>query len=541
MNNEHGPSDPIRGTSLPHVAWTRVNAVEAVSGVMSPLCMSFWTQGAPWGAYRAFGDLGVLSRRGTRRVPAHEDRLVGCFYGRMAISVDAMRRLAGTVPGSTPDDFERNIFGTVRPDAPPVHADPLRLPVIIFKASVTMLVHTRRTRRHHACELAWWRAHTRPQAQAPALALLQQTFHHFRQAIRLQMISRGLTDALQTQLARLTERAGRPELLSVIFAGAGDSPESDLGERLWQIARQRGDLAAVLNRYGFHGVDEGNLYGRSWREDPAILDTYASALRDRPADDAPAQRAAKAVTERQNALRELHGLLPRRHRLALRLATRMAAHQIRNLQMTKEAFLMAIDVARAATRRHGTELVEAGVLKDAEDAFHLTLTELVKLADETAPDVREVIAYRKQRHAEYQNLDIPLSFIGMPTPAPHEELAHTDELTGTPASPGITEGTARVLLGTASDTVPQRGEIVVCKVTDPSWTPLLILAAAIVVDIGGIASHGAIIARELGIPCIICPDATRHLHTGDYIRVDGRAGTVQVLQHAPTREQRAGG
>ena len=102
---------------------------------------------------------------------------------------------------------------------------------------------------------------------------------------------------------------------------------------------------------------------------------------------------------------------------------------------------------------------------------------------------------------------------------------------GIGVSPGIAEGTVRVVRDADSDQADdfEPGDILVCRITDPSWAPLLSVAAAVVIDIGGSLSHGAIVARELGIPCVInTVDGSRRLRTGDRVTVDGSAGSVQV-------------
>jgi pyruvate,water dikinase len=97
-------------------------------------------------------------------------------------------------------------------------------------------------------------------------------------------------------------------------------------------------------------------------------------------------------------------------------------------------------------------------------------------------------------------------------------------------SPGVVEGVARVMSG-ADDGELDDGEILVCHTTDPSWAPLFLLASALVVDIGGAMSHCALVAREIGLPCVInTGDGTTVINTGDRIRVDGDAGTVEVLR-----------
>jgi pyruvate,water dikinase len=97
-------------------------------------------------------------------------------------------------------------------------------------------------------------------------------------------------------------------------------------------------------------------------------------------------------------------------------------------------------------------------------------------------------------------------------------------------SPGVAEGRARVILDAYDDTEIEPGEVLVAPVTDAPWTPLFIPAAAVVVEMGGILSHAATVAREFGIPAVSgVKDATRIIKTGQKIRVDGNTGTVTIL------------
>jgi pyruvate,water dikinase len=106
-------------------------------------------------------------------------------------------------------------------------------------------------------------------------------------------------------------------------------------------------------------------------------------------------------------------------------------------------------------------------------------------------------------------------------------------LQGLGVSAGVVEARARVVLD-AADLDFEPGEILVAPYTDPSWAPLMFTAAALVVDIGGELSHAAVVARELGVPCVMgTGNGTRRLRTGDLLRVDGRTGVVEVLGVAP--------
>ena len=132
---------------------------------------------------------------------------------------------------------------------------------------------------------------------------------------------------------------------------------------------------------------------------------------------------------------------------------------------------------------------------------------------------------------------MPDSWTGQPEAIPitaSEAAAEGSELSGLAVSPGVAEGRARVVLDPLATDPLQPGEILVCATTDPSWTSLFLVAAGLVIDIGGALSYGAILARELGVPCVINSRiGTQVLRTGDLLRVDGDAGRVEVLRSAP--------
>lgn len=120
----------------------------------------------------------------------------------------------------------------------------------------------------------------------------------------------------------------------------------------------------------------------------------------------------------------------------------------------------------------------------------------------------------------------------MPEPG-RRDVARGGELTGVGASPGVVEGSVRVVVDAAAAGALEPGEILVCHHTDPGWAPLLVVAAAFVVEVGGRLSHAAIVARELGTPCVVgAADATRRLRDGDRVRVDGGTGRIELLAEA---------
>jgi pyruvate,water dikinase len=161
--------------------------------------------------------------------------------------------------------------------------------------------------------------------------------------------------------------------------------------------------------------------------------------------------------------------------------------------------------------------------------------------DELPDDVDALVATRRRIVEDCTRLRLPRNWVGQPTPAAAVPVdsdcsAEGGVVTGIPASPGVVTGTARVItdLGDLDDL--ENGEILVCEVTDPGWACYMYVASALVIDIGGAVSHGAVLARELGIPCVInTGSGTRSIRTGDTVLVDGIAGTATIQDRLPLR------
>ena len=236
---------------------------------------------------------------------------------------------------------------------------------------------------------------------------------------------------------------------------------------------------------------------------------------------------------RLRAEAELLAATPRLGRARARAVLKFAERQIPLREVGKAAFLQAIDVSRAAARSIGAGLAEKGALDDPEDVFYLTFDEL---RGEIPPDARELAAERRRIRDGYLEAKLPdgvwsgeAEMVEISEPSGDGP----DLLTGIPVSPGVVEGRARVVRDPNAGIAIEPGEVLVCETTDPSWASYFLVASALVIDIGGAVSHGAIVARELGIPCVInTGNGTSAISTGDLLAVDGAAGEVRVLERA---------
>lgn len=193
----------------------------------------------------------------------------------------------------------------------------------------------------------------------------------------------------------------------------------------------------------------------------------------------------------------------------------------------------------------GKKLVEAGALDEPEDIVFLRYNELRYLiGDLEGFDARSIVTQRKAERAEAEKIK-PKDWIGTATESQLEfpylslwgfpdrldiEQGGVETVTGIGASPGVVEGTAKVVSSIDEFDEVKKGDVLVCQMTNPAWTPLFAMISAIVTDAGGTVSHPAVMAREFGIPAVIGSSVgTSRIKSGDRVRVDGSSGVVEVL------------
>jgi rifampicin phosphotransferase len=175
--------------------------------------------------------------------------------------------------------------------------------------------------------------------------------------------------------------------------------------------------------------------------------------------------------------------------------------------------------------------VAAGVIRDKEDIYYLTFEELREVVRTKQLDYA-VVDGRKEEQAIYEKLTPPRVITSegeIATAGYKREDLPAGALAGLPVSSGVVEGRARVILK-MEDAELEDGDILVTSFTDPSWTPLFVSISGLVTEVGGLMTHGAVIAREYGIPAVVGVDrATRQIRDGQRIRVHGTEGYVEIL------------
>ena len=325
---------------------------------------------------------------------------------------------------------------------------------------------------------------------------------------------------------KIGEQVGRPDLALRVTSG-GDVEEGGMLGAVRDLAHGKLSLEAFLADYGFYGPNPGEVSVPSWRVDPGPIEDMATGYKSGGTD--PRDRLRRQAEDQAEAEAELLGLLTGRKRRSASIAIRLARKWVPYREVAKAAFLKAIDGARAAAKVLGDDLTRRGVLEDPSHICYFTVDEIVAgLGADAAATVEE----RRANEARYRTMQLPANWRGDPEPVVDEdEEPSSDGIGGIPASGGVTEGRARVVLDPGHCHEPiDVDEILVTRTTDPSWAAMFMSAAGLVVDIGTPLSHAAIIARELGIPCVIgTKNGTKVIPDGATIRVDGSAEEVELV------------
>ena len=301
-------------------------------------------------------------------------------------------------------------------------------------------------------------------------------------------------------------------------------------------AAARDALEAFLDRYGMRCAGEIDITRPRWRERPATL---VPAILDNVRNFGPGAAAerfergrrqagskAREVLERLRALPDGEARAGETERMIERVRTFIGYREY-----PKYAIVSRYLIYKRALLAEAGHLVEAGVLADPEDVFHLTFSEFEEAVRGGRVEAG-LIRQRREDFRLYQGLTAPrvLTSDGEALSGAYRRDDVPDgALAGLAVSAGTVEGRARVLLDLGrADLAP--GDILVTAYTDPSWTPLFVAVAGLVTEVGGLMTHGAVIAREYGLPAVVgVPDATRLITDGQRIRVHGSDGYVELL------------
>jgi phosphohistidine swiveling domain-containing protein len=561
---------PVTGRGFPDggdetTVWSTVNVGEALPGVATPLTWSIAGAFSEAGFRSAFAALGC-------KVPRHA-QLVGNVHGRFYLNLSVFMRIAAEVPGLDPRSLVELGGGAGGEELALQVADIsrtrfyARLPFVATRllreqfrldadvARFEALADKARDA-HRALDLAILPDDGLGRTLRDLQALLDRTgttmltcassalgTHLALKAVLSRVAPLGAERVAQALTGGIRDlETARPAIAMLRIANiARDEPEAraaimrdtTIGLDGVPDGPTRRALGSFLETHGDRAVREAELSTPRWREDPrTVLTMVRVALRGEALDVEAALGRARTLADKESAL-----LLPRlnlaeqtlvRHLVAraqksARLRERMRGWVTRVLGMLREAVLesdrrllrLVPELAEDRTHAIGS-------------AFFLTVDELYQALRTSRADLAPLVRARRAEFARDQaRPDPPATFVGAPPSVVLPPLGG-DLFRGLPASAGVVEGLARVLLSVDEMGLLQPGEVLVVHTTDVGWTPLFLLAAGVVTELGGPLSHAAVVTREFGVPSVVnIEGVTRAIKTGDRLRVDGGTGVVE--------------
>jgi phosphohistidine swiveling domain-containing protein len=289
-------------------------------------------------------------------------------------------------------------------------------------------------------------------------------------------------------------------------------------------AAVKGFLAA----YGMRGVGEIDLGAPRWRDDPTpVLQNLKSYVQVTDPKLQPRAMHRAGEDEAERSVERLIAASPGLRGRLIKHSTRVIRGLFGARETPKFTIIRAFGLLRDGLDASAAELVAEGRLTDPADLYFLRVDELRRAFTE---DWHETVATRRATWAaERRRGQVPRVLVEDGRTF-YEGLGAEGDLQGMGVSPGVAEGPVRVVADPRESSL-QLGDILVCKGTDPAWTPLFLSAAGLITEVGGLMTHGSVVAREYGIPAVVgVHEATRRLRDGQRVRIDGTSGAIELVE-----------
>ena len=547
--------------------YTRGNVGEVFPHVMTALTGTLIGDAIQKGQVDLFVEMGVL----------RPDEVVGpsvgtgVFGGYLYMNGSAMRLFGVRMPGMSAGDADEQIMGSAT-DMPPyrrakgdrsVRAS-LRLTRYLMKMmrspDLQPLAQARADAR------TWLR--TLPELNIASDEQLLDWLETYPPRVgasmkRLLFFS-GLAAAPRGLLDRALDRPRMPAgIANRIVGGTGDVDSAQLAQGVWALSRLvagdetvsaafddgldniairtrdtalRPAIDAFLADHGHRGNDEYELATPAWGMDPTPVYALIDRLRRASADRDPVAIAGRLAEDADVALTQAVELLPRYWRWMAKRCALVSRQGSIGRERAKDVLVLENLGARLVLHELVRRAARRGGPTDVRTAFCVTVSELPAFVADPA-EFADTIAERAERHRYLDERTPPEWFEGrIPDPKTWPLRGEAkmvappagSTLSGIAVSGGRASGPARVIHDPNDPRGLEPGEVLVCAITDPSWTPLFLTAAAVVCDTGAVQSHAAIVARELGIPAVLSVPTITAVGDGTMLHVDGDAGTVRV-------------
>ena len=533
--------------------FTRGNVGEVFPDPVAPLTATWGIKQCAEPGWRdAFERFGAFDRD---EFDPDNNEIIGIFGGYCYLNVSISRILGVRTPGLTAESIDFQLWGEM-PGVPPYAA----------QATDESPAHTERIQQ----TLGWVLTtddHPELLAEQRTLDQLRDSRPNLSELSDTELVARGrkiLDDHLRRLFAQhlftsycatvpvgiiqqVCEAVGRPGDMFKLLAGFGDVDSAAPSYAMWELSRFKEGtaeydegFARFLHEYGCRGPNEWELRSPTWETDPALATVAIEQMRRTPDSEAPMLHREVRAVERDKIAGEIAAMVEgdaETHGQFM-AAVRAAGIFLPGRERSKTNAIKLTHEVRLCFHELGQRMVERGVV-DAPNSFGMLRLEEI---DDWVANPGAMTAELQERERNYADLETvvpPFVFEGEPPPIstwakrsgrPVAVANAGDAFQGLPGCPGVARGRARVVLDSHDPTALAPGDVLVAPITDPSWTPLFVPAAAVIVDVGAPLSHAIIVSRELGIPCVVSvTDATRRIPDGAMVEVNGDAGTVTVI------------
>jgi pyruvate,water dikinase len=285
---------------------------------------------------------------------------------------------------------------------------------------------------------------------------------------------------------------------------------------------------AFLERHGHRCVREAELHEKPWEENPIqlvqMLQTRIKSGVKVHSHEGPHKKTTEILSE-----------LKIWQSIVIKSFLSSARISVSRREITKSASIKILHKIRIAWQHFAELLVNKGLLNDADQVYYLTQEEIGQMIIDYSPSWRAKANKRREQLPQTAALQFTEVCHGIPEPIEEEQkiVILDGQLKGIPVSSGTVQAKVRIVNSLDDATSLQQGEIMVASFTDIGWTPYFSIVAGLITEIGSPLSHGAVVAREYGIPAIVGAKGAKHfLKDGDFVKLDGNKGIVQLLQES---------
>ena len=340
------------------------------------------------------------------------------------------------------------------------------------------------------------------------------------------VISAQVPKAIKNLARRIAESGFKEEFLSIPAEECASFLQNCSDDKL------QSDYSVFMEQHGHRGIREAEFSEKSWAQDPCdLMETIQLIVRQGVIYET--ERESKTIDEIVNGLQTE---LTRLQKFILRRYLVQAAMDgVGSREIGKSYIIKVTDIFKRAYWRLADMMVSESRLPEQMLLFFLTHREIGELLQHRSAKLVRLARRRKRVLPEMNQIKYPEINFGLPKPIKEQnlnkEISSFLSLQGMPVCRGKAEGRACVVKVFQDANQLVEGNILICKCTDVGWSPYFPLISGLVTELGGLLSHGAVIARECGIPCIISiPGATDLIKTGDSVVLDGTAGTIKKIQ-----------